>query len=99
MFLHLGGDTVVSVKDVICIIDYVSSMNSKDTREFLKKLEKSNKIIRISNDDIKSFIITQSFGEAKGRKNKTKDVTTIYYSPISSTTLFKRIGYIDDISL
>jgi extracellular matrix regulatory protein B len=99
MFLHLGGDTVVSVKDVICIMDYSSSMNAKDTREFLKQLEQKNKIIKISNEDVKSFVITQSDIQSKSKDIKKSVITRIYYSPISSTTLFKRIGYIDDISL
>ena len=39
MFLHLGGDTVVSMKDVIAIFDLENTSISKITREFLHVAE------------------------------------------------------------
>ena len=38
MFLHIGGDIVIPVKDVIAIMDIDTTTISKDTREFLKIL-------------------------------------------------------------
>lgn len=88
MFIHLGGDVVISLKDIISIMDIESSSTSGDTKEFLKTAEDEGFIRRISEDEEKSFILTE--------KNKK---TIIYLSPISSVTLYKRAGFIDDISL
>lgn len=39
MFIHLGGDVVISIKDIISIMDIESSNTSNNTREFLKTAE------------------------------------------------------------
>ena len=88
MFMHLGGDVVISIKDIICIMDLESSNVSNTTKEFLKTAEDEGFIKNISADEPKSFILTE-------KQNKT----IIYLSPISSVTLFKRAGFIEDISL
>ncbi len=88
MFIHLGGDVVISLKDVISIMDIESSNMSNHTKEFLKTAEDEGFIRRISDDEPKSFVLSE-----KGKK------TIIYMSPISSVTLYKRAGFIDDISL
>lgn len=87
MFLHIGGDVVLPVKSIIAIMDIESTTVSKDTKEFLKIAEEEGFIESISNDLPKSFIITESDKKSK-----------IYLSPISSVTLQKRSGYIDEIS-
>ncbi len=88
MFIHLGGDIVISTKDVISIMDIESSNLSNTTKEFLSIAEDEGFIRKISEDDPKSFILTE-------KNNKT----IIYLSPISSVTLFKRAGFIDNIAL
>ncbi len=88
MFIHLGGDTVISIKDVISIMDVESSNLSKTTKEFLSIAEDEGFIRKISEDDPKSFILTE-------KNNKT----IIYLSPISSVTLLKRASFIENISL
>lgn len=88
MFIHLGGDVVISLKDVISIMDIESSNMSNNTKEFLKTAEDEGFIRKISNDAPKSFVLSE-----KDKK------TVIYLSPISSVTLYKRAGFIDDISL
>lgn len=88
MFLHLGGDVVIPVKDIIAILDIDNTTVSKDTKEFLKIAEEEGFIQSISDEDIpKSFIITEA-----NKKSR------IYLSPISSVTLQKRACYIEDIS-
>lgn len=88
MFIHLGGDTVISIKDVISIMDVESSNLSKTTKEFLSIADDEGFIRKISEDDPKSFILTE-------KNNKT----VIYLSPISSVTLLKRASFIENISL
>jgi regulator of extracellular matrix RemA (YlzA/DUF370 family) len=80
MFLHIGGDYIVSIKDIIAIVDMEKSTISQDTRNFLKISDEEGFIIDvIENEMPKSFIITQE-------KHKSK----IFLSPISTTTLYKR---------
>lgn len=87
MFLHIGGDFVIPVRNVIAILDIETTTMSKDTREFLRIAEEEGFIKSISNDLPKSFIITETDKKSK-----------IYLSPISSTTLQKRSGFINEIS-
>lgn len=81
MYLHLGGDKVVKTKDIIGIFDMDTSTVSKNTREYLKKSEKSGEVVTVSYDLPKSFIVVQE------KKSKKK---TVYISQISSQTLNKR---------
>lgn len=80
MFLHIGGDYIVSLKDIIAIIDMERSTISKDTRNFLKISEEEGFIINVSKEEMpRSFIIVQE-------KSKSR----VYLSPISTNTLLKR---------
>ncbi len=87
MFLHIGGDVVIPIKNVIAIMDIDTTTISKDTREFLKVAEEEGFVVSISEDLPKSFIITETDKKSK-----------IYLSPISSVTLQKRSKYITEIS-
>lgn len=74
MFLHLGADTVVALKDVISINDY-RSFRSAVNREFIKKMRNDKNVVDISENTTKSFVVTPS---------------KVYLSAISSLTLRKR---------
>ena len=80
MFLHLGADVVVNVKNIIAIMDMDTSSNSKITREYLKHAEKSNGVINVSFEDLpKSYVVTEHEGEMK-----------VYLSSFSSKLLINR---------
>ncbi len=79
MFLHLGENVVVPIKDIIGIFDLQNTMYSSDTIQFLRLAEEDGFVERIAEEKPKSFIIAEV-------DNKSK----IYLSPISSTTLTKR---------
>ncbi|MDR3597164.1 extracellular matrix regulator RemB [Clostridium sp.] len=79
MFLHLGENVVVPIKDIIGIFDLQNTMYSSDTIQFLRLAEEDGFVERITEETPKSFIIAEV-------DNKSK----IYLSPISSTTLTKR---------
>ena len=79
MFLHLGENVVVPIKDIIGIFDLQNAMYSSDTIQFLRLAEEDGFVERITDEKPKSFIIAEV-------DNKSK----IYLSPISSTTLTKR---------
>ncbi|KRQ85938.1 hypothetical protein ABG79_02242 [Caloramator mitchellensis] len=86
MFLHLGENVVIPLKEVIAIFD-ITSTSSIDTKSFLKIAEEEGFVKRITNDEPKSFVLTE-------RDKKS----IIYLSPISSLTLAKRSCFIDECS-
>lgn len=77
MFLHLGADTVITIRDVISIT-YIKKSKSNINKEFLSNAYKNKKVIDISENNPKSFIVTNS---------------GVYLSAISSLTLKKRAFY------
>ncbi len=87
MFLHIGSDVVIPLRNVIAILDIDTTTLSKDSRDFLKTAEEEGFIETISDDLPRTFVITE-----EDKKSK------IYLSPISSVTLQKRCGFIEGIS-
>jgi len=79
MFLHLGENVVVPLKDIIGIFDIETTMYSTDTIQFLRMAEEDGFVERISKENAKSFIVAEVDKKSK-----------IYLSPISSSTLTKR---------
>ena len=80
MYIHLGNKTVINSKEIVGIFDLDTATVSKRTRDFLKKNEKNNSIVNVSNEIPNSFVVC---------KDKNKN-TVIYFSPVSSLTLNKR---------
>ncbi|MGH4119141.1 extracellular matrix regulator RemB [Clostridium sp.] len=79
MFLHLGENVVVPIKDIIGIFDMETTMYSSDTNQFLRMAEEDGFVERITKNMSKSFVIAEVDKKSK-----------IYFSPISSQTLAKR---------
>lgn len=82
MFLHLGENVVVPIKDVIGIFDVDTAMYSSDTIQFLRMAEEDGFVERITKDKPKSFVIAEVDKKSK-----------IFLSPISSVTLSKRTEF------
>ncbi len=82
MFLHLGQDTVIQTDNIVGIFDLDTSTVSKATRDYLSKMSKNKKVINVSYELPKSFVITVD----KNTKEKL-----MYISPISTATLLKRV--------
>ncbi len=89
MFLHLGGDIVVGIEDIIAILDIESTSYSKHSKSFLNKCEDDGIIFKITDDEPRSFVITENL-KNKIKKGKTSRQIVVYYSPISAPTLQKR---------
>ena len=79
MFLHLGENIVVPVKDVIGIFDIDVARYSADTMQFLRMAKDDGFVERVTDEEPKSFVIAE-----------VNKMSKIYYSPISSSTLTKR---------
>lgn len=88
MTLHIGGNIVVPINDIIAIIDAEMIDISDANKEFMQVSKDEGFVVDISKEETKSVIISQC------EKN-----TVIYMSPISSTTLLKRSKFIEDISI
>lgn len=88
MYIHLGQETVIKSRDIIGIFDLENTTVSKNTRTFLTKAEKKGEVINVSYELPKSFTIVS---DRKTKKNK------VYISQISSSTLYKRSGFIDTL--
>lgn len=79
MYLHLGKNTVVKTKNIVGIFDMDTSTISKNTRDYLAKAEKSGRVINVSMELPKSFVVCRD-----------TDGIKVYISQISSQTLQKR---------
>jgi hypothetical protein len=77
--LHIGKDAMVPLKDIILILDYKEAMTNDDTHNFIKRLKDNAHQIFLEEYNIKSVIVAQFLKKY-----------FIYYSPISSATLYKR---------
>lgn len=78
MYLHLGGDISVNIKNIVAIMDLETTSVSKITKEFLNYVQKNNSVINVNEELPKSYVITYDKS------------TKVYVSPISSQTLLKR---------
>lgn len=79
MYLHLGQDIVITTQNIIGIFDLDTSTVSSRTRDFLKRAEKSGRVVNVSSELPKSFILCSD------KKNET-----VYISQLSAKTLEKR---------
>lgn len=82
MFVHLGGDVIIPIKEIIAILDVKITEESKDTAQFLQVAREEGFVQENSEGEPKSFIITDRH---------------VYLSPISSFTLRKRSGFVADL--
>lgn len=79
MYVHIGKDIVIKTENIVAIFDILSLEKKNSLENICKKLNISDKIIDVSEDNKKSLIIVN-------KDNKTKG----YISNISSITLGKR---------
>lgn len=77
MFLHLGSDVMIYEKEVLGVFAYESKNISPINKEFIDSMRSENKIVEIT--------------EAKKAKSLVLTNTNLYFSPISSNTLQKRV--------
>ena len=75
MFLFLGGDISVRSDEVIGVFDIEECSVGRITADYLNFCQKSGRVVNVSEDMPKSFIVTE---------NKT------YISNVSHSTIVKR---------
>jgi hypothetical protein len=80
MFLHLGADTVIPLRDVIAITD-IKGVRLGINDEFLRVMREENLIEDISDGNAKSFVVTDK---------------RVFLSAISAATLKKRAQFLSE---
>lgn len=81
MFLHLGNDFLINTKNLIGIFDIEKVSISKATKDYLNKASKMNRVVNVSYELPKSFIVCLD-------KHLNE---TVYISQIATATLKKRM--------
>lgn len=81
MFLHLGQYTVVKTDEIVGIFDIDNTTVSKHTRKYLSEEEKMGKVVNVSSELPKSFVVCNKNGNEK-----------VYISQLSPATLIKRFS-------
>ena len=81
MYLHLGENTVVRTDSIIGIFDLDNTSTSKWTKQYLSNATALKRVINVSMELPKSFIVCTDSNE-----------TRVYISQLNSVTLQKRMA-------
>ncbi len=79
MYLHLGQNTVVRTDTILGVFDLDNSTVSKYTKQFLTKAQKDGRVVNVSMELPKSFVVCEEDGKQ-----------TVYISQIAPSTLTRR---------
>ncbi len=79
MYLHLGQDTVIETESIVAMFDIDACTVSKKTRDFLADAEKTGKVVNVSYELPRSFVVCRKNGK-----------TVVYISQLTTKTLAKR---------
>ncbi len=85
MYLHIGNDVNVMIRDIVGIFDIENTTTGKNTSGLLERATREKRIINLSADLPKSFVITNKGGEER-----------IYICQLSASTLRKRLESISN---
>lgn len=77
MYLHIGNGYVVRKQSIIGVFDIENTSVSKHTQTFLYNAEKEGRVVSVSPDMPKSFVVADE---------------QVFLTPISAATLKKRSG-------
>lgn len=80
MVLHLGQDTVVWTERVLGVFDLDNATVSKHTRAYLAKAQREGRVVNVSEELPKSFVVCREGGRE-----------AVYLSQIAPATLLRRV--------
>lgn len=84
MYLHLGNDYIVNIKEIVGIFDIENTSTSQITKNYLNQASKKKRVVSCTYEMPKSFVICLD-----------KDLTeTVYISQLACSTLLKRFKLI-----
>jgi hypothetical protein len=75
MYIHLGGEKIIRSSELVAIFDISIEKSSKISKQYVNHAQQQKHVEMIGEEEAKSIVVTQN---------------TVFYSPISSTTLKKR---------
>lgn len=79
MYLHLGQDTVVWSGNILGVFDLENSTVSKHTRAFLARAQKEGRVVNVTMELPKSFVLCAG-----------EDGQKVYLSQMAPATLLRR---------
>jgi hypothetical protein len=81
MYLHLGNDFSVDIRDIVGIFDIENTTVGKCTKKLLDRAEKEHRCVYATMELPKSFVIVMKNGQEK-----------LYISQLAAATLKKRLA-------
>ena len=87
MFLHIGGGKNLRKTEIIGIFDMDTATVAAHTKNFLSSAQRSGKIVNVSDELPKSFILT---GKPLSAFAGKKDEERVYLSQLAPQTLAQR---------
>ena len=78
MYLHLGQSVVVPYRDIVGVFDLDNTTASRRTREMLEQAQREGRVVNVSDDLPKSFVLCR-----RGRAGEER----VYLSQLSAATL------------
>ena len=78
MYVHAGNNRMIRTREIIGIFDMDTATVAPATRDFLRRAEKDGRMVNITEEIPKSFVVT----------NNSK--STVYVSQISTSALCGR---------
>ena len=80
MYVHLGGDVVVPIQEIVGIFDSRLLQENEDNQKFMEAARRNGRIrSEVPVEDLKAVVVT---------------ATGVYTSAISSLTLQKRVTHV-----
>ena len=80
MYLHLGQESCIRTAEIVGIFDLDNASTSKETRNFLARAQKEGRVINVSPELPRSFLVSAA------------QPHNVYICQISAATLRKRNG-------
>ena len=78
IYLHLGQNTIVRTASISGVFDLDNTTGSKRTREYLARAQREGRVVDVTSELPKSFIVCQENGRE-----------TVYLSQMSPATLLR----------
>ena len=80
MYLHLGQNVVVPFRDVVGLFDLDNTSSSHLTRSFLERAEKEGRLVNVSDDLPRSFVLC----------DRREGPPVVYLCQLSAATQLRR---------
>lgn len=80
MYLHIGQNVIIPFRDVVGLFDLDNTSASRLTRSFLERAEKEGRLVNVSEDLPRSFVLCSG----------QDGLPVVYLCQLSAATLLRR---------